>query len=165
MFEQEAAKISAVFGSELVSIHHIGSTSIPGLNAKPIIDIMPIVQHIDRIDALNPVMIELSYEPMGEYGISGRRFFRKGGEINRSHHVHAYETTNPEVTKHLDFRDYLIAHPIEAQQYADLKKELTKKFPHDIEGYINGKDAFIKEIIRRAAEWREIQTYKTSDAL
>ncbi len=154
MFEHEATKISAVFGSELISIHHIGSTSIPGMNAKPIIDIMPIVQHIDRIDALNPAMIELGYEPMGEYGIPGRRFFRKGGEVNRSHHVHAYEVTNPEVTRHLDFRDYLIAHPIEALQYADLKKELAKKFPRDIEGYINGKDAVVKEIIRRAAEWR-----------
>ncbi|HZY44414.1 MAG TPA: GrpB family protein, partial [Anaerolineae bacterium] len=121
--------------------------------------------HIDRIDALNPVMIELSYEPMGEYGISGRRFFRKGGEVNRSHHVHAYESTNPEVKKHLDFRDYLIAHSAEARQYGELKKELALKFPHDIEGYIEGKGAFVKEIIRRAAEWREIQTYKTSDAL
>jgi GrpB-like predicted nucleotidyltransferase (UPF0157 family) len=156
MFEEEAAKISAIFGSELISIHHIGSTSIPGLSAKPIIDIMPIVHAIDRVDALNPAMIELGYEPKGENGISGRRYFQKGGQLNRSHHVHVYEVTNPEVKHLLNLRDYLIAHPIEAQQYGELKKELAQKFTHDIEGYMNGKDAFVKEIIRRAAEWRGI---------
>ncbi len=154
MFEEEAAKISAVFGSELISIHHIGSTSIPGMSAKPIIDIMPVVHHIEAVDALNSAMIELGYEPLGENEIPGRRFFRKGGEVRRSHHVHAFGTTSPEIKRHRDFRDYLIAHPIEARQYADLKIELAIKFPHDIEGYMNGKDAFIKEIDRRAAEWR-----------
>jgi GrpB-like predicted nucleotidyltransferase (UPF0157 family) len=152
MFEEEAAKISAVFGSELISIHHIGSTSIPGLSAKPIIDIMLIVRSVEAIDAFNPAMIELGYEPMGENEIPGRRFFRKGGEIHRTHHVHTYEATNLEVKRHLDFRDYLIEHPLEAQQYGALKNELAQKFTHDIEGYINGKDAFVKEIIRRAAE-------------
>jgi GrpB-like predicted nucleotidyltransferase (UPF0157 family) len=154
MFEEEAAKISAVFGTELISIHHIGSTSIPGLSAKPIIDIMPIVRSVETVDAFNPAMIELGYEPKGENGISGRRYFQKGGQLNRSHHVHTYEATNPAVKEHLDLRDYLIAHPDDARQYGELKEELALKFPHDIEGYINGKDAFVKEIIRRAAEWR-----------
>lgn len=157
MYEEEAARISAVFGSELVSIHHIGSTSIPGLSAKPIIDIMLIVRSVETVDAFNPAMIELGYEPKGENGISGRRYFQKGGQLKRSHHVHAYESTSLEVKRHLDLRDYLIVHPAEAKQYGDLKKELAQKFTYDIQGYMQGKDAFVKMIIDRAAEWRSLQ--------
>ena len=156
-FQREAKKLAAIFGPELIAIHHVGSTAIPGIMAKPIIDIMPIVQHIERVDALNPALIKLGYEPRGENGISGRRYFAKGGDLNRTHHIHAYQADNPEVTRHLDFRDYLIAHPRLAQQYAQLKVELAKQFPHDIFGYMAGKDAFIQEMILRAYTWRAKQ--------
>ncbi len=87
MFEEEADKIKAVFGDEIVAIHHIGSTSVPGLKAKPVIDIIPVVKAISVVHHYNRQMIEIGYEPMGEYGILGRRFFRKG-KGKRSHHVH-----------------------------------------------------------------------------
>ena len=157
MFQTEAKKINAVFGAELVAIHHIGSTSVPGLNAKPIIDIMPVVRDIEQVDQFNPAMVELGYEPKGEYGIPGRRYFRKGGDVHRTHHVHAFQEDNEEVTRHLIFRDYLIAHPHVAQQYAALKIEVAKQHPHDIYGYMDGKDAFIRETIQHAHQWQAEQ--------
>jgi GrpB-like predicted nucleotidyltransferase (UPF0157 family) len=156
-YQQEAEKISAIFGQELISIHHIGSTAIPGMSAKPVIDIMPVVRDIEAVDAFNPATIQLGYEPQGENGIPGRRYFVRGGDAHRTHHVHTYQPGNPEVDHHLDFRDYLIARPEEAQQYASLKMELARQYPHDIDAYIAGKDAFIKEIIRKAHNWRARQ--------
>ena len=153
-FRAEAAKIAAIFGPELVSIHHIGSTSVPGLSAKPIIDIMPLVRDIEEVELFNLAMLRLGYEPRGELGIPGRRYFVKGGDAQRTHHVHTYALDNPEVNRHLHFRDYLIAHPEEAQRYAALKTELARQFPHDIESYMAGKDSFIKEIIQKAQQWR-----------
>ena len=153
-YQQESAKISAIFGQELISIHHIGSTSIPRMSAKPIIDIMPLVRDIEVVEAFNLAMIQLGYEPKGENGVPGRRYFVRGGDAYRTHHVHTYQPGNPEVSRHLDFRDYLVAHPEEAQQYANLKTGLARQYPHDIDAYMAGKDALIKKIIHRAHEWR-----------
>lgn len=154
MYRTEAARIAAIFGAELIAIHHIGSTAVPGLNAKPIIDMMPLVRHIERVSNFDPAMIQLGYEPLGENSIPGRRFFVRGGDLNRTHHVHTYQPDHPEVARHLDFRDYLIAHPREARRYAQIKAELARQFPHDIDAYMAGKDAFIKDTIRQAQQWR-----------
>jgi GrpB-like predicted nucleotidyltransferase (UPF0157 family) len=156
-FHREAALITAIFGAELLAIHHIGSTAIPGLSAKPIIDIMPLVSSIQNVDTLNAAMTGVGYEPLGEYGIVGRRFFVKGGDATRTHHVHSYEPGHPEVPQHLDFRDYLAAHPAEAQQYASLKAKLAEQYRDDIDSYMRGKDAFIKSILVQAQEWRTKQ--------
>ena len=153
-YEAEAARLAAIFGPELISIHHIGSTSVPGLAAKPIIDIMPVVRDITRVDMFNPAMIELGYEPRGEFGIPGRRYFSKGDDRHRTHHVHTFAQDSPEVARHLDFRDFLSAQPEAARQYAGLKLALARQFPHDIDGYRAGKDGFIKEIIRQAQAGR-----------
>jgi GrpB-like predicted nucleotidyltransferase (UPF0157 family) len=153
-YQQEAERISAIFSQEMISICHIGSTAIPGMSAKPIIDIMPVVQDIDTVEAFNPAMIQLGYDPQGENGVPGRRYFVRGGDAHRTHHVHTYQPGNPEVNRHLDFRDYLIAHPDEAQQYASLKMELARQYPHNIDAYLAGKDAFIKKTILKARQWR-----------
>jgi GrpB-like predicted nucleotidyltransferase (UPF0157 family) len=155
MFQQEAVQIAAVFGDELLSMHHVGSTAVPGLAAKPIIDIMPLVRDIGKVDSFNEAMIGLGYEPRGEYGIPGRRFFVKRNTAGeRTHHVHAHQPDNPEVARHLDFRDYLIAHPDVAAQYAQLKQELAEQFRHDRESYTNSKTPFIREVEQKANEWR-----------
>lgn len=154
-FRQEARLISAVFGPDLLSIHHIGSTAIPGMSAKPVIDVMPVVREIDRVDEFNSAMRQLGYEPMGEFGIPGRRHFVKGADDNRTHHLHLYQPDHPEVTRHLDFRDYLTAHVEEARQYAGLKIELARHHRNDVDGYMKGKDAFIKGVLQRARVWRE----------
>lgn len=151
-FQREMEKMWDLFGEELINIHHIGSTSVPGLKAKPIVDMMPVVKQIDRIDAYRPQMEMLGYECMGEFGIPGRRYFRKGGD-NRTHQIHAFEQGDPNVLRHLAFRDYLRANREDAVRYGDLKAELARKFPYDIESYMDGKDALVKEIEKKALDW------------
>lgn len=156
-YEAEATQLRAIFGDLLIDIYHIGSTSILNMTAKPIIDIMPVVHDISKVDALNPVMIAFGYEPRGENGIAGRRYFSKGGDNHRTHHVHSYQPDNIEVAKHLDFRDYMRTHPDDAQAYADLKIQVAKDNPHDIYGYMDGKHDFIQSMIKKAQAWRKTQ--------
>ena len=155
LFKVEADKIAVILGQEAIAIHHIGSTAIPNIGAKPLIDILVEVHDIEKIDEFNEEMIKLNYQPKGEFGIPGRRFFIKGDDSTRTHHVHIFQTGDPEIERHLRFRDYLMAHPEEAQAYSRLKEELARRFPEDIESYMEGKDGFIKEIDRKAKAWEE----------
>jgi GrpB-like predicted nucleotidyltransferase (UPF0157 family) len=142
-------------GDVVVAIHHIGSTAIAGLPAKPIIDVLLEVKDIERLDRDTPRLEALGYEAKGEFGIPGRRYFRKDDARGiRTHHVHAFKAGNAHIARHLAFRDYMRAHPDEAQTYGALKQRLTHEHPHDSEAYIDGKDAFIKEQERRALAWR-----------
>ncbi|MFF2448285.1 GrpB family protein [Neobacillus sp. NPDC058068] len=153
-FRTEAREIREIFKDEIVEIHHIGSTAVPGLKAKPIIDMMPIVKNIESVDRFNEKMIEIGYEPLGELGIKGRRYFRKGGE-NRTHQIHIFQFDNGiEIERHLAVRDYLILHKKDAIEYGKLKELLANEFPKDIEGYSSGKDDFVNNLERRAIEWR-----------
>lgn len=149
-FEAEAKHIAAALGENVVTIHHIGSTAIPGIYAKPIIDVLVEVKDITGVDGQSAAMQSLGYEVMGEFGISGRRYFRKNNQDGvRTHHIHVFESGSAEVVRHLAFRDYLIAHPEEAQKYSELKKKLAEEHSQNADGYIDGKDGFIKEIDRR----------------
>lgn len=148
----ESEKIQNIMDEEIVKTHHIGSTAIPGIYAKPVIDILIEVKDISNVDKYNKEMEKLGYISKGESGIKNRRFFLKG-EYNRTHHVHIFETGNSEVKRHLNFRDYMIAHPEDAKRYEELKKELSIKFRYDNKGYCNGKNAFIKEMAIKANEW------------
>lgn len=154
MYEDEAAKLRGIFGSEIMAIHHIGSTSVEGMMAKPVIDIMPVVQAIERIDNFNNAMIDIGYEPKGENGLPGRRYFQKGGDM-RTHHIHFYMTGDPEIERHLAFRDYLRTHPDIAKEYGNLKKELSQRFPDNIEAYISGKERLVSEIEKQAMAWND----------
>lgn len=151
-FQQEAKSLNDIFKEELIEIHHIGSTAIEGLSAKPIIDIMPVVRDINRVDVYSEQMIQLGYVPKGENGLPGRRYFQKGGD-NRTHHVHIYEQGNPEIERHLVFRDYLRSHPIDAIKYGEIKSMLARKFPNDVESYITGKDKFVQAVEEKAKRW------------
>ncbi|USK36825.1 GrpB family protein [Cytobacillus firmus] len=151
-FQSESELIKTIFQEEILAIHHIGSTSVPGLAAKPVIDILPVVIDIERVDRFNTEMISLGYEPRGENGLPGRRYFQKGGNL-RTHHVHIYEKGSPEITRHLAFRDYLRANGEDAKQYGTLKLELAKQFPFDIDSYIKGKEAIVQEIEMKAIDW------------
>ncbi|AGT31058.1 hypothetical protein M493_03760 [Geobacillus genomosp. 3] len=153
LFEQEAERLRQIFDKEIIAIHHIGSTSVPGLKAKPIIDIMAVVTDISRVDECNGAMAAIGYEPKGENGIPGRRYFQKGGD-RRTHHVHMYEAGNPHIERHLAFRDYLRAHPKEAERYGNLKEKLAFQFPYDIDSYIKGKELLVLELERKAKAWR-----------
>jgi GrpB-like predicted nucleotidyltransferase (UPF0157 family) len=146
----EAARLLAIFAPRVLRIHHIGSTAIPGIKAKPIVDLLVEVDDIQAIDAYNQGMVSLGYIPKGEYGISGRRLFAKGEEEARTHNIHVYQAGNPEISRHLDFRDYLLRHAQAARAYSLLKEELARKFPHDIESYVDGKTEFIRDIEQKA---------------
>ena len=154
-FEAEAKHVVAALGENVVAIHHIGSTAIPNIYAKPVLDLLVQVRDITEVDGRSPAMESLGYEVMGEFGIPGRRYFRKDNqEGSRTHQIHAFESGSAEVERHLAFRDYMIAHPLDAQRYSELKRKLADEHPQSIDGYMDGKDSFIKEIDRRAARWR-----------
>jgi GrpB-like predicted nucleotidyltransferase (UPF0157 family) len=155
LYRAEAARLTEAFGAKLMAIHHIGSTSVPGLAARPTIDILVEVHVITAVDALNPALITLGYEPYGEFGIPGRRYFPRVSGETHTHHVHVFQVGDPQSLRHLVFRDYLIAHPDEARAYGRLKTDLAVRFPFDVSGYLDGKDAFIKALERRALDWNE----------
>src|SRR3990167_219765 len=89
MFASEAELIKQALGNNCITIHHIGSTSVPGLSAKPIIDILPVVRDIQEVDKATKAMESLGYEAKGEYGMAFRRYFQKGQNA-RTHNVHVY---------------------------------------------------------------------------
>jgi len=156
MYDIESKFVVHALGHNVVAIHHIGSTAIPGIYAKPIIDMLIEVVDINDVDAHNAAMEEIGYEAMGEYSIAGRRYFRKHDHTGtRTHHTHVFATGSPNLERHLEFRDFLIEHADWARKYSDLKRKLAVAFPDDIEQYMDGKDAFIKEIERLARIWRE----------
>ena len=144
-FEKEAGLLSQALGTAAAKIHHIGSTSIPGIFAKPIIDILVEASSIDEVDARSEEMEAIGFEVLGESGIPGRRYFRKCSYAGlRLCHVHIFASDSENAKRHIAFRDYLLAHPALAEEYSALKQILGKKFPHDIDGYMDGKDEFIK---------------------
>jgi GrpB-like predicted nucleotidyltransferase (UPF0157 family) len=156
VFEDESKQVAVALGKNMVAVYHIGSTAIPMIHAKPIIDILVAVEDIAKVDEQNTLMQGLGYEVMGEFGIGGRRFFLKDNEVGmRTHHIHIFEVASDQIERHLRFRDYMRSHPEDAQRYSELKQKLAKQYPNDIERYMDGKDEFIKEIDRKAAKWQK----------
>ena len=155
-FEAEAQALRTLLGGGIENIHHIGSTSVPGLAAKPIIDIILEVNEISTLDAMKMKFENLGYEVMGEYGIPRRRYFRKGG-ARRTHHIHAFASGDNHVARHLAFRDYLRAHPTVAKEYAEVKQLAAERSNNDIEDYCDAKDPFVKEHEAKALQWYESQ--------
>ena len=153
MFLAEAETIEAILGENCIAVHHIGSTAVEGLAAKPVIDIMPVVKDLSATDACRAAFEKIGYEWMGEFGIAGRRYLRKGGD-ERTHQIHIFaETDRENIVRHLAVRDYLKAHADERRAYAALKTELAARFPYDIDGYCDGKEAFVKALEERARKW------------
>lgn len=153
LFQQEAKYLSSIFGDEIIKFEHFGSTSVYGLKAKPIIDMMCIVKDIKKVDSFNDQMDALGYDVAGEWGIEGRRLFRKGGE-NRTHHIHFYQVDNPQIKRHIIFRDYLRAHPEEVVRYSRFKEELASRFENTRE-YSPAKKSFVQEMEHLAIKWFE----------
>jgi len=144
-FETEAAKLKEVLGDNCIVIHHIGSTSVPGLSAKPIIDIIAVVKNICSVDDQFKEMESTDYQVRGEMGIPFRRFFQKDTDL-KTHNIHIYEQGNSEIERHLKFRDWMINNQEDKDAYAELKLGLSKKFSKDRMSYTSGKDSFIANI-------------------
>ncbi|WP_218813567.1 GrpB family protein [Rickettsiella endosymbiont of Dermanyssus gallinae] len=145
IFSDAAKDIKSILKENCVQIHHIGSTAIPNIYAKPIIDMLPVVKDISLVDSLNHEFENLGYVCMGEYGNPGRRFYWKS-KTKRTHNIHLFEQGASEIRRHLLFRDFMIAHKDYAQAYSLLKQSLADVFSEDIENYVNGKSSFIQMI-------------------
>lgn len=154
MFQDEAQKIVQILEAESINIHHIGSTSIQGLSAKPIIDLLAEANEIEMFDRLIPEFKKLGYIANGENGIQGRRYFVKVNEQGEHLiHMHGFQKGNSEIYRHLVFRDFLRNHPHEIERYANVKEIAAQKFPFDIDAYMDYKDPIIKEIEKKALNW------------
>lgn len=153
-YTHEAEQIVRALHGLAMTLHHIGSTAIPNISAKPIIDILMEVDDLDELDTRSSNMEQLGYEAMGEFGIPGRRYFRKNDASGtRTHQIHAFQTGSAGAVRHLAFRDYMIAHPAAAHEYSALKENLARQHSANFEAYMDGKDAFIKEHEHKALIW------------
>ena len=164
LYRSEADILQTLFGPEVVALHHIGSTSVPGLPAKPTIDILLEVHDIDAIDGYNDRMRALGYEPRGEYGLPRRRYFPKIVAGEHQFHVHTWQTGDLEIERHVAFRDYLIAYPYVADAYGGLKQELAARFADDRQKYMDGKHNFCQDVEATAVTWHRsirAQTIRT----
>jgi len=155
-FEREALAVLEAMPDLSIELHHIGSTAVPRIVAKPVIDMLGVVPAVEALDAHAHLLAALGYEALGEFGIAGRRYFRKNAADGvRTHQLHAFAVGSPEIQRHLDFRDYLRAFPAEAAAYGTLKHDLAVRCGSDMSAYGEGKTDFIRAIERRAAVWRK----------
>jgi GrpB-like predicted nucleotidyltransferase (UPF0157 family) len=136
----------------VTEVHHVGSTAIPGLAAKPVLDLLPVVRRFEDGAACVPALQALGYAHRGEHGIAGRHYFVRG--TPRSDHAHLFAADHPEVERHLLFRDYLRAHADEREAYEHLKRDLAAKFGDDRQAYAAAKTPFCDRIdhLARAAK-------------
>ena len=153
LFKIEKAMLKPIF-KDAIDIQHVGSTSVPGLAAKPIIDIMIGFAELTAVGQIEINQLERNgYEYRGEAGIPGRLFFRKG--MPRTHHLHVVKYNSDFWVDHLLFRDYLAAFPQTARQYGQLKIALAAKYSNDRDRYTNSKGPFICEVLQKARRWRK----------
>lgn len=150
-FEREAARLRDVAGTGAIGVEHVGSTAVPGLAAKPIIDMMLAVEDFDDARPLVHRIEELGYWYCGENGIPRRHYFiREDDSGNVTHHLHTLEDSSLEARKHRLFRDRLRANPADRDAYGELKLRLAAAHGNDREAYQEGKTALIERILRDA---------------
>ena len=158
LFEEERAHIEGAVGPWMEEIEHIGSTAVPGLAAKPVIDIMVGVRSLEDTPALVARLEPIGYEyvPELERQMPFRRYFRKLSEGRRTHQIHLVERSDSAFwDRHVLFRDYLRAHPEVAEGYARLKYEASERFREDRAAYTDAKTEFIAEVVRLAENERD----------
>lgn len=151
-FLELSEQIKSALGENLVGIHHIGSTAIPGLMAKPIIDMLGEAKNINQIGEAKTRMEALGFEFKGEYGIPERAYFSKKSDT--AIHLHIFPKDHYQLEKHLIFRDYLLEHPAALNAYQAKKEELLAAFPGDRQAYQQGKNVLILEITKAAYKWK-----------
>lgn len=154
LFIQEKNRILDAIGKYVFCIEHIGSTAIPGLAAKPVIDIMIGVHSLKDAPAFIPPLQALGYEYVARHEaiLPERRYLHRIVKNQHTHHLHIVEPGSHFFEVQLLFRDYLRTHPEDARCYATLKINLAEKYRHDRESYTEGKSAFIEEILRKARQ-------------
>lgn len=151
LFQDERQHIAAALGSLAIDIQHIGSTSIPGLAAKPILDIGIAIASESHVDACVPLLVTLGYTYRGDRGASEGYFFDKGPEQQRTHYIHMLLVNSSGWRNYLRFRDYLIAHPDTRDNYMQLKQTLAVQYADDRATYTAAKAQFIQGVLAAAS--------------
>ena len=152
LFAVEAVNLRGAFGPSLLALEHIGSTSVPGLAAKPIVDIQAVVRSLPETDTITSNLIALGWE-QGIFALDPehRLYFKKyNAQWIRTHQLHVYESGHPVAAAHLLFRDYLRAHPGEARRYEALKRALAARYPQDRLAYNDAKTEYIEAVVAKA---------------
>ena len=154
-FEEEADALITALRPVEITLHHIGSTAVPGLLAKPIIDILGSVDAFDALDGQAASLVALGYEVMGAFGIEGRRYYRKTGKDGfRTHHLHVYVSGSNQIPRHLAFRDYLRAFPDRAAAYAEVKAAIVSRMHSPELTYAQAKAAMVARLNAEATAWQ-----------
>ncbi|MBR3555845.1 MAG: GrpB family protein [Oscillospiraceae bacterium] len=136
-------------GPLAVRIEHVGSTSVRGLSAKPIIDIDVVIKDYSVFDAVAAALEEIGYHHEGDLGIAMREAFRYDSKEHlQKRHLYVCPQDSPELKRHVAFRDYLRSHPEAVREYSRIKAEGAALYPNDIEQYIQHKSPFIEKIYR-----------------
>lgn len=152
-FRDEARVLAAAVAPTDIGLHHIGSTAVPGILAKPVIDMLGETSSLGAFDRSSRRLEAIGYESMGAFGIEGRRYFRKSAADGaRTHHLHVYEIGSPQIARHLAFRDYLLAFPDRAAAYSELKSRILSGGSVT---YQEAKAAFVAALDAEAAAWRK----------
>jgi GrpB-like predicted nucleotidyltransferase (UPF0157 family) len=147
-FERIRAYVWPAVQHAALSLEHVGSTSVPGLRAKPVIDACIVVASRRDIPHVVKALTKVGYVHRGDLGVPEREAFKHPASLPK-HHLYATHRGSLSSKNHLGLRDYLRAHPEAAREYGDLKKTLSERFPEDIDRYIAGKTEFIIGILRR----------------
>nr|WP_269749974.1 GrpB family protein [Pseudomarimonas arenosa] len=146
VFEQERGRMLTVLGNLALSIEHVGSTAIPGVPAKPILDIVVGVDNFESATACIEPLQLIGYHYRGEYGVARRHYFVKGEP--RTHHLHMLELDSEQWRLLISFRDLLRADPALAASYAETKRVLADQFAHQRQAYQQAKDEWIEGLLR-----------------
>lgn len=153
MAAAEAVRIAGALGPALLRVEHIGSTAIPGICAKPTVDLMPVVRDIAAVDERRGALEALGYFWRGEFGIEGRRYMLLERNQKRIFHVHCFADAHPDMVNHLVFRDYLRSHRDEALAYEAMKREAAAAHPNDSRSYAAYKSDWVRACLERAQAW------------
>jgi len=148
IFERLRATIWPVVSDVALTIEHVGSTSVPGLAAKPIIDLSVVVQTETDIPVAIERLASLGYVHIGNLGVESREAFSNPDGLG-SHHLYLCPRDGLGLANHLAVREYLRSHPEAAREYGELKKQLAKAFPDDIDSYVDGKTDFLLKILQQ----------------
>lgn len=149
VFETLRARLTVALGDVAAAIEHVGSTAVPGLAAKPVIDIDVVVRSPFDVPPAIARLEAMGYQHRGSLGIEGREAFRQPGGLP-PHHLYVCVAGNLALTNHLAVRDFLRASPDRAAEYGVLKKQLAAAAPQDGEGYTSGKTRFLLDVLRQA---------------
>lgn len=146
-FTNIKSELEAVLGDLALRIEHVGSTSVEGLSAKPVIDIDVVIKDTSILEPVISALAKIGYRHEGDLGIPGREAFKyEGKEHLMKHHLYVCAKDSDELKRHLAFRDYLRSHPEAVKEYSRVKTEGAELYPYDIDKYIDHKSPFIEEI-------------------